>query len=262
VLLKVVIIYIGLGASSPRPSPLEDKSEAFSIPSSSAVTSQAYSQFPISSSLGQQQPATCGFQSLSQQHPHSVSFASPLTPHGQSSSSAFVSTQDPAYSSLLSQQRQQAYLQDPNVSQALHYGSTLGAQTSKSHQHLLHSQTVQSQAQLLAAQQAGLSGLGVGVIGALSPAQAHMYQQQMALQHQQQHLKKTRRTHQSGDIRRDGTSAILLGGCQGLQVTPGGMTLTPTVVTSLGTVIGGGTTLLGTSLLQQPLAGELTQFDE
>ena len=112
-------------------------------------------------------------------------------------------------------------------------------------------------------QQQQAAAMGIGVVGGLSPSQAQMYQQQMALQHQAQHMKKTsRRAHISsstlGDLRRDaGASAVLIGG-QGLAVGPGGMTigaLTPAVVTSLGTFIGGGPALIGTSLLQQPLAG-------
>jgi hypothetical protein len=96
-------------------------------------------------------------------------------------------------------------------------------------------------------------------LGALSPAQAHMYQQQMAMQHQQQHMKKRGRGGtqlSSGEMRRDGQS-VLIGG-QGLAVTPSGMTigaLTPTVVTSLGTFIGGNSSILGTQLIQQPMAG-------
>jgi hypothetical protein len=85
-----------------------------------------------------------------------------------------------------------------------------------------------------------------------------MYQQQMAMQHQQQHMKKRSRggnMTSSGDMRRDGgqQSTVLIGG-QGLAVTPSGMTigpLQPAVVTSLGTFIGGGSTMLGTQLIQQ-----------
>lgn len=92
----------------------------------------------------------------------------------------------------------------------------------------------------------------------MSPAQAHMYQQQMAMQHQQQHMKKRSRGGQiggSGEMRRDMSQpGTVLIGSQGLAVTPGGMTI-PTVVTSLGTFIGGGPTILGTQLLQQSMAG-------
>jgi len=95
--------------------------------------------------------------------------------------------------------------------------------------------------------------------GALSPAQAHMYQQQMAMQHQQQHLKKRGRGGMTAsEMRREGGGSTVLIGGQGLAVTPSGMTigaLTPAVVTSLGTFIGGSSAILGTQLIQQPMAG-------
>ncbi|CAG7718625.1 unnamed protein product [Allacma fusca] len=252
---------LGLGSTSPRPSPSEDKSEPFPIPSSAAGSGgmsiqglplspyDNYShphqhpqqQIPHQQGVLQQhlQPSYQGYQS-SQQQQHHVQ------------QSAFASIQDSSQAFLQRQQHQSMVSQ-----QSQQYSHSAALQQSQSSQ-----QPVMTQGGNVMTQQQAAS-LGVGVVGALSPAQAHMYQQQMALQHQAQHMKKTsRRAHLSsstvGEMRRDGGPSTVIIGGQGLAVTPSGMTigaLTPAVVTSLGTFIGGGPTLIGTSLLSQPLAG-------
>ena len=277
----IVILNIsGLGSTSPRPSPLDEKSELFPM-SASGMNSQDQSLSPYEQYF-LQQPGTVNSQT--QQYPQSGLHSSPQQ-HVQQSS-AFTPIQDlnQMYAQQQSRQlttaQQYPFPQQQQLSQpgglaqtqfgiqSLQYGNQLGGQAQSllpqhSQQYLQglspqqqQSQQVMTQAGIMTQQQA--ASLGVGVVGALSPAQAHMYQQQMALQHQAQHMKKTsRRAHLTGDMRRDGSSTVLIGG-QGLSLTPSGMTigaLTPAVVTSLGTFIGGGPGTLGTCLLQQPLSG-------
>lgn len=57
-------------------------------------------------------------------------------------------------------------------------------------------------------------------------------------------------------MRRDGSASTVLIGGQGVTIGA----LTPAVVTSLGTFIGGSPAVLGTSLLQQPVAGTFLNF--
>lgn len=176
---------------------------------------------------------------------------------------SFAYLQRQQQQSYLQQQQQQSNLslQGLQLGSGIGLGSTLASSGQQYPNSLLSSQAQQQHSQVLT--QAGLiaqqQSQGIGVVGALSPAQAHMYQQQMALQHQQQHLKKTNRrahlTSSGGDGRRDGSASTVLIGGQGLA---GGVTigaLTPAVVTSLGTFIGGGGAVLGTSLIPQPIAG-------
>lgn len=268
-------IFSGLG-TSPRPSPSEDKSEPFPVPSS-GVGATAHGQHYDPYHQTQQH------QGLGSQQVHQQQGLTTGQAH-QVQQSAFTPIHEGSLAYLQRQQQQQQYLQQQPQGvqssiglQGLQYGGGIGLSSSSqllssSAQYpasLLSSQAQQQHTQVLT--QGGLiqqqPGLGVGVVGALSPAQAHMYQQQMALQHQQQHMKKTsRRAHLTGaDVRRDGTaSAVLIGG-QGLTVTPGGVTigaLTPAVVTSLGTFIGGSPAVLGASLLQQPVTGNLNESEE
>lgn len=260
----------GLGSTSPRPSPSDDKPELFRqglIPQEQAVS--PYEQYFQPTAA---QPFQQNLYNFTQQQPQLQQQS-----HLHLQPSAFTPIQDVNQGYMQQPNRQQSSIHQQypfNQNQSTSSSQQLSNQLLSATQPRLnlgaHSPIpsaqpqqyapafqpqVQTQAALMAQQQAAQLG-----VGTLSPSQAQMYQQQMALQHQAQHLKKNRRAHTTGmvDVRRDGSSAVLIPG-QNMTLGPGGMTIGavgPAVVTSLGTIVSGGQTLLSNPFLQQPLARE------